>query len=138
MAYFNAQGTTIARGDGASPEVYTIIPQLTSINPIGQSRGLIDVTNLSSPAREYMKALEDGDEISVTAQYDPGDTVHAALRGDMAAELPRNFRITLTDSPPTTVTFSAHVTQWQIGDVAVDSVYSLNMTLKPTGALVFA
>lgn len=138
MATYPTQGTVIARGDGASPEVFTAIPQVTSINPVGQSRGEIDVTNLSSAAREYKKSLEDGQEIQLAIQYDPDDTQHAGLRTDMKGETARNFRITLTDSPAQTISFAAQVMSWSLGEISPDNVYTLDVTLKPTGDLTFA
>ena len=139
MARYVADGTTIARQNTlVSPAVYVAIPQVVTIGSVGSTRGLIDVTNLSSAAREYMKAIRDGQEIQLECQYDPDDTVHAALRADEAAETPRSFRITLTDSPAQTITFDAQVTSWVIGNIAIDQVLTLTVTLKPTGALTFA
>ena len=138
MSRYVADGATIARGNAASPEVFTALAQVVSITPIGIERGLIDVTNLSSSAREYKKAIKDGQEIQLRMQYDPDDSGHAGLRTDADSEDSRNFRITLTDSPAQTVTFAAMVTNWSITDVAIDQVLMLDVTLKPTGALTFA
>lgn len=138
MATYVADGTTIARGDGASPEVFTALTQVTSIGSVGQERGLIDVTNLSSTAREYKKAIKDGQEMQIVMQYDPDDTGHAGLRTDNNAETARNFRVTFTDSPAQTVTFAALVTNWTISSIEIDNVLMLNVTLKPTGDLTFA
>ena len=138
MTTYVADGTILGRGDGASPEVFTNVPQLQRIGSVGQSRGLIDVTNLASTAREYKKAIKDGEEIACLAQYDPDDTVHAGLRADKDAETARNFRVTLVDSPPQTITFAALVTVWRIVNIEIDQVLGLEFTLKPTGDLTFA
>lgn len=138
MTVYVADGTTIARGDGASPEVFTVIGQISSITPIGQTRSLIDVTNLASSAREYKKAIKDGQEINLTIQYDPDDTGHSGLRTDLNAEVARNYRITLTNSPATTITFAALCTNWSVTNVSIDQVLTLECTLKPTGDLTFA
>lgn len=135
---YNAQGTTVGRGDAASPEVFTTIPGVTSISGVGQTRGQIDVTNLSSAAREYKKALQDGQEITLQIQYDPDHASHSGLRTDMAAETSRNFKITLTDSPAQTISFAAMVLGWTLGEMSVDSVQTLTVTLKPTGDLTYA
>lgn len=138
MTRYVADGATIARSNADSPLTYTAIPQVVSITPVGSNRGLIDVTNLSSPAREYKKAIKDGQEIQLRMQYDPDDTVQASLRTDLDSEDARGFRITLTDSPAQTITFNAMVTNWSITDVEIDQVLMLDVTLKPTGALTFA
>lgn len=138
MTTYVADGTTIGRSNEDSPLTYTTIGQVTSITPVGQNRSLIDVTNLASSAREYKKAIKDGQEINLTIQYDPDDTGHANLRTDLNAETARGYRITFTDSPAQTITFNALVTNWSITNVSIDQVLTLEVTMKPTGDLTFA
>lgn len=136
---YTTQGTEIARLDDNSPASYININHCTQITPVGQTRGLIDVTSLDSSAREYKTAIKDGQEINLTIQYDPNDTQHNALRDDLNDGRARGFRITLEDeSPSTTITFDALVTNWSIPNIGIDQIYTLEVTLKPTGDLVFA
>jgi hypothetical protein len=138
MAVYVADGTTIARSNANSPLTYTNFPQVVSIGTVGQDRGLIDITNLSSTAREYKKAIKDGQEIEVVMQYDPDDTTQAALKTDNNSENARSYRVTLSDSPAQTITFNALVTNWSIVDIAIDNVLGLRCVLKPTGDLSFS
>lgn len=138
MTTYVADGTTISRQNDDSPQTYDDIPQVTSIGVVGQERGLIDVSNLSSTAREYKKALKDGLEIPLVIQYDPDDPIHAGLRTDCNAETARSFKVTFTDSPAQTATFNALVTRWVVSNVAIDQVLNLEVTLKPTGDIVWA
>ena len=133
MTTYVAQGTIFARGDAASPEVYTAIAQITAISGIGKEAPLIDVSNLSSSAREYHLGLEDLDEVQLTIQYDPDDTTHSGLLADADARTLTHFRITLTDSPPQAITFAARVRIWRLGEVAVDAVQTLIVGIKPSG-----
>jgi hypothetical protein len=137
MAVYVADGTTIARGNAASPEVFTSIPQVSSIGTIGQDRGLIDITNLSSAAREYKKAIKDGQEIQLSCQWNPDDATHDSLRTDVDSEDSVNFRVTFTDSPPAVVNFAAQVTNASVSNIEIDNVLMLNVTLKPTGDLTW-
>lgn len=133
---YETQGTILRRGDGASPEVFTDVPGITSIDPVGFSRSLIDVTDLLSLAREYKLALKDGQEINVEAWYDPDDTEHAGLRDDLNTGVTRTFELQLTDSPPQVITITGLVMNWSIG-AQIDNVYPLRFTIKPTGDLTF-
>ena len=54
MANLKSQGCTISYGDGASPQVMTAIGQVISINGPTGTTGEIDVTNLSSSAKEFI------------------------------------------------------------------------------------
>ncbi len=137
MTTYVADGTTIGRKTVDSPLTYTTIAQVTSIGSVGSNRGLIDVTNLSSSAREYKKAIKDGQELNLVIQYDMNNTQHEALRSDVDSESAVSFRITLPDSPATKITFDAQVLNWTLSNVEIDNVILLNVTLKPTGALVF-
>lgn len=131
-------GTTLLRGDGGSPEVFTAVPLLRNMGTIGQSRGLIDVTHLLSAAREFRLALKEGVEMSFEGFYDPDDAQHAGLKSDMDNGTRRNFQIELQDaSPGTVVSFTALVMNWHF-NVEIDNVYMLEFTLKPTGDLTFA
>lgn len=133
-----ANGATLARGNGSSPEVFTTIPNLTSLTPLGQTRGLIDTSNLSSTSRRYVKAIPDGQEIQLEMQYDPQNATQDALRSDMLGEEAVNFRATLPwVSPAQKVDFPAQVTNWSVTQLTLDNVAMLTVTLKPTGDLVF-
>ena len=138
MSTYVADGTTIARSNSDSPLTYTNIPQVTSIGSVGTDRGLIDVTNLASTRREYKKAIPDGLEIQIVAQYDPDHATHTALRTDRDSEDAVGFKVTFPDSPATTVTFDAQVTNWTVTSIEIDNVLQLNVTLKPTGAETWA
>jgi hypothetical protein len=114
------------------------VPLITSIDPIGQARSLIDVTTLSSNAREYRLALKDGQEINCEGFYDPGDLQQAGLKSDLDNGTRRDFVVRLTDdSPAQQVSFTALVMNWSLG-VPLDNVYPLRFTLKPTGDLTLA
>jgi len=138
MTVYVSAGTIFSRGNSDSPLTYTAIAQVQQIGSVGQSRGLIDTTNLSSSAREYKKAIKDGSEIELKIQYDPDDTGHAALKTDNNAETSNQYRVTFTDSPAQTVTFAGLVTNWEVNQIEIDQVLMLDVTIKPTGDLTFA
>lgn len=139
MTVYVANGTTLGRSNGDSPETFANVVQLQTIGVVGQERGLIDVTNLSSAAREWKKALKDGLELPCAAQWDPDNATHTAIRDtDVDAEVAINWRVTFPDSPATTATFAALTTRAVVTNVEVDGVLMLEFTLKPTGDITWA
>lgn len=132
-----SQGMTFGRGDAASPEVYTTIPEITTISGPGGSASEIDVTDLSSTAKEFRLGLQDEGSISFTINYIPGNTVHAGLRTDRAASTLRNFRIAFTDSPQTTWTFAGYVNGFTV-DNGVDNVTTASVTIRISGVITEA
>jgi predicted secreted protein len=69
-------GSKFRVGDGASPEVFTAIAEVTSITPPSITRDVIDATNADSPDgwREHIPGLKDGGEVSIEGNFIPGGT----------------------------------------------------------------
>lgn len=129
-----SQGMTIKRGDGASPEVFTIIPEVRSITGPDGSATEIDVTDLSSSAKEFRMGLQDNGSITLDMMYIPANTVHAGLRTDRQNRTLRNFQLLFTDSPATTWSFSAYVQGFSVTN-EVDSTTNASITLRISGTI---
>lgn len=134
MTTYQTQGTTIARGDGDSPEEFDPITQVSSISGVGSSRNPIETTNLSSTGREYQLSIKDGGEIALGIQYDPADETHTGLKTDHDSNVLRNFRVTLAnDSPAEVWSFAARVQNYELGEMSPDGVQMLNVVLRVSG-----
>lgn len=134
--YLESQGVQLKRGDGASPEVFTLVPQAISIGGPDGSSSEIDVTTLDSLAKEIAMGLKDEGSISLEFIHNPSHAQHLGLRTDRGSgstkPTKRNFQLVMTDSPATTWSFAAYVQQFSIGN-AVDDVQRLSVTLRVTG-----
>jgi hypothetical protein len=134
-----SQGVTLSVGDAASPEVYTSIAEITEITGPDGSASEIDVTDLSSSAKEFKRGLPDNGSVSFTIMYIPTNTQHAQLRSDFnsATEQARNYRLTFTDSPVTTWTFNAYVSTFSISN-AIDGSLTANVAIRVKGTITEA
>ena len=74
-----AQGITIAR---MGTTAFETIPNVVSFQGPGGQAQVIDVTNLSSTAKEKRMGLRDEGSLSLTLHFDPDNTVHDGLRTD--------------------------------------------------------
>lgn len=137
MGNITSQGTTIGIGDGASPEVYTSISQVTNMSGPDGSSSEIDVTNLSSTAKEFILGLKDEGSISLDIVWDERDTQHALLRTRFGDGASTNFRITDAGSPQKTYTFPAFV-QGLSMSMGVDEVQRASVNLRVSSAIVIA
>lgn len=130
-----AQGMELRIGNGASPEVFTAISEISTFSGPGGAATVIDVTDLSSLAKEKRMGLADEGQLSFTINYIPNDTQHALLRTQRANRQETNFKLIFTDdSPATTWSFAAFVTGFSV-TAAVDGVVQANVTLEITGAI---
>lgn len=127
------EGLTIAIGDQASPEVFNTIINVMSIssNGLGGARSDIDVTNLSSTAREYLTGLPDIEEVTFTINQVTTDTYHTLLETLHGTGASRNYRITLPSSPAVQYNFTATVKNVS-PSYEVDDVVKQDVTLRPT------
>jgi predicted secreted protein len=129
-----AQGTLLKIGSGASPITYTTIKEVKSFTGPGGSAAVIDVTDLSSTAKEKRMGLQDEGQLSFTVNYLPDDTQHDLLRTNRAARTLTPFQLIFTDTSPTTWAFNAYVTGFSVSG-AVDGVVEANVTLEITGSI---
>jgi len=134
-----ANGTLLKIGDGASPEVFTTIPEVTKLSGPSVKFDLLDVTSHDSTGffREFIPGLADGDNVQGEINWVPANVVHKGLRVDSYARTLRNFKVIF---PPgaadDTVDVAAYITQIEpksdIGTVQIAA-----LTLKVTGQPVW-
>ena len=132
MAGLNAFGTQIKRGDGAEPEVFEAIANVTSIEGPELERETIDVTahDTADAWREYVGGLKDGGEVSIEVNYDP--TVHDSLVADLEDAAPRNYQLVFPTTPAVTWSFAAILTGFS-SEAPHDDKLAATLTLKLSG-----
>jgi len=75
---FWAYGSLLQIGDGATPEVFTAVAEITDLTPPNMARDSIEVTGYSSTSgyREFIAGWRDGGEVSLTANWLPTNATH--------------------------------------------------------------
>lgn len=131
-----SQGMAIKISNMLSPVVFSTIPEVKDFTGPGGSAAVIDVTDLSSVAKQKRMGLADEGQLSFTINYIPADTQHSALRAARSARQETDFQILFTDeSPSTTWDFSGFVTGFAVSG-AVDGVVEAQVTIEITGAIL--
>jgi len=137
MATIQSQACSFKVGDGASPEVFNAVGQVTAIDGPSGSAPVIDVSNLASTFREKNMGLPDEGQITLNLQYDPDDTGQTRLKTLRTARSQGNFIVTLSDSPATTWTFSGYVLEFS-KSIQIDEVVMGSVTVEIDGAVTEA
>ena len=132
-----SQGAGLFMSDLASPEVYTEITGIVSVQGPDGSASEIDTTALSDTAKTYSMGLPDEGTLTIEAIHDPSNTQHEALRAARAAQTLQNFSLRLSDSPQTQYNFSAFVPSFSLS-AGVDDVVKASYTLRISGAVTKA
>jgi hypothetical protein len=133
-------GQQIYRGDGATPEVFTKIPQSKDIKPPSPKVKEVGMTNNDSPAKteESVPGFINRGECTFKLIYDVADPIHAALLadcGDMDSK--GNYRILHPDTAGTKETFEAWVSGFD-RDMPTEDGVTATVTLKVTGPSTFS
>lgn len=130
----SAFGTTLKIGDGAEPEVFAAIAEVTNISGPGMSMDTVDITSHGSAGgwKEYAGGLLDGGEIKLELNFLPGNASQQSLNTAMAARAKKNFKLEFPDTPATTWSFAAFVTNFE-PSAPVDGKLGASATLKITG-----
>ena len=118
-----------------SPSVWTQITEAKDINFRTGSATVIDVTDLSSTAREKRMGLADEGQCTLTLNLLPKNAAHAELIQAKADRQVRDFKVVLTDNPnPSTYYFSGFVLSVPMS-ASVDAVIESSVTIEITGAV---
>ncbi len=134
--YF-AHKTLLRRGDGGGPEVFTLIPDVQSIEGPTLTRDTIDVTSHSTTGNAFIEGLRNFGTVAAEILFDPDDTVHEGLLADHEAGTRRNFELEFTDTGPAIWSFTAIISSFSISaptDDALKASLELTLTAAPTRA----
>jgi len=140
MANLKSQGCTLSRFDTTvSPNAYQLVGQVVSIGGPSGTTGEIDVTSLSSTAKEFIPSLPDWGSVDSEIIFDQATTAnrHQELWDDFSAQTTGTYKITLTDSPQTTFIFSAFPSQFAL-NIAVDDKVGASVSLRITSTVTMA
>lgn len=134
-----ANGTLLKVGDGASPEVFTTVPEVTRLSGPSMRFDLLDVTSHDTVGffREYIPGLADGDKIAASINWRPSNTVQKAVRVAAEARTNRNFKVVFPDSSDNTVTVSTYV-ESIVPKADIGAVLMEDLSIKITGAPVWS
>lgn len=130
-----SQGALLGKDAGTSPIAYTTVANINTISLSGVQAGEIDVTDLSSTAKEFLQGLEDPGTVEINGFYDYTNTEQAAMRDAVGGSSSSLYQITLSDTH--TIQFSALVQSFAM-EVAVDGAVEMSMSLKITGAITWS
>jgi len=137
-------GALLQRGDGESPEVFTTVLGIKSINGPSIKRDTHDTTDMASTGgfREFIGGLVDGGEVGFEANFLPRDVTQNQEPNGMMAEFDytscnsrRNWRITLpvcAGDSDGYWEFGAILTGMDI-QMPMDDLMSFSGTLKISG-----
>lgn len=139
----HAFGTQLLMGDGATPEVFSIVPELKSV-PIPQLESpRIDTSTHDNAGfvREYVNNLSDLPALTFEINYLPKDPMHNHSTGLLSKQISgakTNFKVRYNDAVGTgalreMLTFPATVTSFRPA-APVDNVYTASVQLQPSQA----
>lgn len=131
-------GTTLQRGNGASPEVFTTVAEVRQISGPELTSEEVESTSLDSVGgfKEFIGGLKDGGQVQFDCNYIGSDVQQNAIR-DNVGGVTENYRISWPFSPTVTCTFAAQVVGFSMS-TEPNSAISASVTLKISGSPTWA
>lgn len=127
--------TLFKTGNGASPEVFSTLAEVTGITPPAMARDTVDATHEESPGawREFIAGLKDGGEVSLDMNFVPGGSAAASMAAELDLDGPlalKNRQIMFPDG--SYFSFAAILTAWE-PDAPIDDKMAASATFKVSG-----
>lgn len=129
--------------EGMKVEITSESPDLevlgiTNVSGPEGSASVIDTTSLKDSAKRKKMGLPDEGSLSLEMNFQPQDAGQAALQAARTARTLLTLKVTFTDdSPATTASFSAYVTDFATKS-GVDEKVSATCKLEIDGAVTWA
>jgi hypothetical protein len=151
MAELKSQGTAVHFITAGSPQVLRELGKVAGFNGLGGSAGEIDITNLKSVRKEFLRGLRDGGTVSMDLNLDTADVGQDDLWLLDAAGTAVQFCISLSDgtnnptltgnnlTPPnnrSSFKFTAFVQQMTVNGQSDDAI-RISLSLRVTGDILF-
>lgn len=128
-----AAGTLLKLGDGASPEVFTKIAEVTSLGEIGQTAPEIDVTPIDATERQYIGGLKDGNSVAFALSYVATNANHQDLRDSIGGT--RNFEVEWIDGSK--AAFPMAITAFSRGETTAEGVLTASLSGRIAGTITW-
>jgi hypothetical protein len=130
------QGVVISVSSG-SPTTWTAIGNITDFSGPGGTASIIDISNLDSIMKEKMTGLPDEGQLSFNINLDPDNASHLLLKTIRTNRTRAEFKITLTDTTPTVLTFFGYVLGYVLSG-GVDAAVKAAITIEIDGVVAWA
>lgn len=131
-------GLTITAGAGtATPTTWTPVNNLPSFSGMDGSASELDVSNLSSTAKEFKLGLVDPGQFSIELHTDLTDAGQAALRAKQQSGVISQFKLALPGSTLVTYTFTGYVKKFTLAG-GVDQVVKSTVDVRISGTVTLA
>jgi len=133
---FWAYGSTIQLGDGASPEVFTSIAEITELMFLEMSKDKIEITSHSSTDgyREKMPGLRDAGKVDIKANWLPTNATHNGTTGILAKfndNVLHNWKI-IAPNTLVTAAFAGFVSDFK-ADLPLEEQGQLEFSIEISG-----
>jgi hypothetical protein len=125
-------GTAYTSGGTATPVTFSAVGNIKDFSGFDGSASEIDVSNLSSTAKEYRLGLTDPGQFTINIDYDGTNAGHIALRAKQISGLLSNFKLTLPNAQ--NITFTGFVKKFALAG-AVDAVAKTAVDIRISGAI---
>jgi hypothetical protein len=132
----SAQGSTFAIDTASSGSAtYTAISNVKSFSGFDGSASEIDVTNLSSQAKEYRIGLEDNGQFTLDLDRDFSDAGQTALLAARDSQAAKSFKLLLSNGE--NAIFTGFVKKFSVQG-GVDAVVKGSVDIRISGPVTWA
>lgn len=132
----SAQGTTFSIDTASSGgPTYTAVGNIKTFSGFDGASSEIDVTNLSSTAKEYRLGLEDNGQFSIELDRDFADAGQTALLAARDSQAGKSFKLLLSNGE--NAIFTGYVKKFSMAG-GVDQVVKGSVDIRISGAVTWS
>lgn len=125
--------TQLKRGDGGGSEVFTLVPQVSSLDGPSMDTNLLDATTVDDSSETYVYGVNKPGSVKFDLVWDPANAQHKGLLNDYVTAATRNFQIVWPDIGATVYSFAALIKNFG-PKAGPKAVLTMSVELQLSGA----
>lgn len=118
-----------------SPDAWSDLGQIRSINGVGVTKPEIDSTTLDSTAVQYIGGLQDGDNCTVVFTTGAANTNIDRIKGWVDGTTGIDFRITINAPATETLYFSITPLHYDFGNIQPNNLLEMSFSGRISGGI---
>jgi len=126
------EGMSLQAGDGASPDVFSILKGVKEIPKLNKTKSERDRTEVTDTQQILYPGMEQASKFTLTLAYYGSNTGHEALQTAWSAETADTYKFVGSDSPASEWPFTARVFDVTTPGGGLDSDATFDVTFVCT------
>jgi hypothetical protein len=117
----------------------SLIPELVSLDGLGSAADTVDTSAMDGDGySSEVTTIKRNSPITMICNYVPGNAIQESLKTQYDNSTQTAYSVVLSGTSPSTWSFNARVSRWQMQPLGVNTAQQLSVIFNPVGVITIS